>query len=281
MPTVQTNGVNTYYEEFGDGPPVIFLHGATGDHRIWAEQLQPLAEDFTVLVYDLRGHGRTSGSEHQVYSMELYAEDLAAFIDALELDEPAVCGLSMGGMIGYQFAATYPEKLCSLVTLGAPTPRTFSVRERLMRVEIAKLLTPVMGNERIMRGFTWIAERASSDSSAVDMDDVGRIWDGHHCETPEIQSRERGKIMKGMQEYIGSSIDWENIRVPVLKMYGENEMFVETHTEYVQDRLDGLEIKEIPDASHNAHVDNPDFIIREIGNFLVNTNQSLQSEAIG
>ena len=71
MSTVQTNGIRTYYEEYGEGPPIVFLHGATSDHRLWAEQATPLADDYRIITYDMRGHGRTGGSECASYTMEL------------------------------------------------------------------------------------------------------------------------------------------------------------------------------------------------------------------
>lgn len=90
MPTVATNGVDTFYERTGAGPPIVFLHGGGIDHRVWAELTRPLTDRVTVIVYDLRGHGWTGGSEHERYTIELYAEDLAALIDALELNAPII-----------------------------------------------------------------------------------------------------------------------------------------------------------------------------------------------
>lgn len=162
MSSVDINGVSTSYEEYGDGRPLVVLHGANSDHQLWAEQLQPLTDSFSLLAYDLCGHGQSDGSTHESYTMDRYADDLATLIDTFDLERPTVCGLSMGGMIGYHFAATYPEHLSALATLGAPTPQTFSLAERLMRVEAAKLLTPVMGNDPVMQGVNWHPSRSSA-----------------------------------------------------------------------------------------------------------------------
>lgn len=67
MATVTTNGIETYYEEYGEGKPLVVLHGGNSDHILWAELLQPLTDEYRVLVYDLRGHGQSDGSEHDAY----------------------------------------------------------------------------------------------------------------------------------------------------------------------------------------------------------------------
>ncbi|MFC6954865.1 alpha/beta hydrolase [Halorubellus litoreus] len=267
MSSVEINGVSTYYEEYGDGPPLVVLHGATSDHQLWAEQLQPLTDSLRVIVYDLRGHGQSEGSTHKRYTIERYADDLAAFIDTLGLERPTVCGLSTGGMIGYQFAANYPEQLSALATVGAPTPQTFTLGERLTRVDVAKLLTPIMGNDRLMRTIDWVWEQLFRDSTTVDMDDLEEIRDSHACDAPEMQASEREKVMRGVQSYIGSQLEWDRIDVPVLAMYGENEPFIDRHTEYLDSVLEECRVREIPDATHNSHVDNPEFIIEELQEF--------------
>lgn len=268
MPTVETNGIETYYEGYGEGVPVVCPHGGNSDHQLLAEQLEPLAEDARVVVYDLRGHGKTGGSDDETYSMDLYAEDLTALTDELGLDAPVVCGLSLGGMIGYTVAATRPEELSGLVTLGGPTPQTFSLGERLLRAEVARLMTPVMGNERVMAAYGWVMDRVFRDSTTVDMEDRERIRAAHHCDPPEMDSTERAKVMRGVQGYIGSSLDWQTVDVPILAMYGEAEPFVERHARYVRERVGTCRVEEIPDASHNSHVDNAEFIVDRIRGFL-------------
>lgn len=126
MSDVETNGIQTYYEDYGDGRPIVVLHGTTADHQVWAEQLQPLTDDYRVVLYDLRGHGKTGRSVLNRYTVDTYVDDLAAFIEALDVDRPTVLGHSLGGMIGYAFADSYPERLSDLIAVGAMTPENFS-----------------------------------------------------------------------------------------------------------------------------------------------------------
>lgn len=83
-PVVDMGDIETYYEDYGSGHPIVVLHGATADHQGWAEQLQPLTDDYRVILYDLRGHGNTGGSDRDQYTLGTYVDDLASFIDALD-----------------------------------------------------------------------------------------------------------------------------------------------------------------------------------------------------
>lgn len=272
MPTVQTNGIETYYEEYGDGTPIVFLHGAVSDHQLWAEQAQPLTDEYTVIVYDLRGHGRTGGSDHGSYTIDLYAEDLASLIEELELDRPVICGLSMGGWIGYEFATTYPDQLSALITLGAATPQTFSYSERIQKQVLLRAVRPLVGRERVMEGLEWIFDRIHGEDSTVDRTEVERIRDEHHCEVPELSEKERGKIWDAMLDYRSGSLQYHAITAPLLVMYGEKEPFVNEHADFLQTQVDTSRVEEIPDATHNSHVDNPEYILDTLRDFLLTTD---------
>jgi pimeloyl-ACP methyl ester carboxylesterase len=97
--TVRTNDIETYYERRGDGPPIVFVHGMAMSTTEWEPQMAALAGEFTTVAYDVRGHGRTGGSDRGSYDVELYASDLDALLAAIDVGEPIVCGLSMGGCI--------------------------------------------------------------------------------------------------------------------------------------------------------------------------------------
>jgi pimeloyl-ACP methyl ester carboxylesterase len=268
MPTVETNGIETYYEDYGSGTPIVVLHGATANHQTWAEQLKPLTDEYRILTYDLRGHGNTGGSDYDRYTLDMYVEDLAAFIDSLHLTEPVVLGHSMGGMIGYAFADAYPRRLSALITVGAMTPETFSTKERLYREVFTRVLMPLMGNERVVNVAQWIQTTLFSDGSAVDMDDLQQLRDEHDCNAPEVSDNERSKILPVARQYFESSWMWELTSVPVLMLYGENEPFIGPHADYLEQALDNCRSIEIPEASHNSQVDNPEFIRSQIRDFL-------------
>lgn len=118
MPEISRGDFTISYEEAGDleSPAVVLLHGFTSDNRMWLPVAGPLSEDYRVIAPDLRGHGATSAPQDlDSYTIEAYADDLAGFLDDLEIDVCVVVGCSFGGMVALQFATTWPERLAGLV----------------------------------------------------------------------------------------------------------------------------------------------------------------------
>ena len=84
MEVVRANGLEVAYERVGEGPPLVFVHGAAGDARMWQPQLAALADEFTVVAWDEPGAGRSSDLPPD-FGLADYAECLASLIDALDL----------------------------------------------------------------------------------------------------------------------------------------------------------------------------------------------------
>jgi 3-oxoadipate enol-lactonase len=119
MAEITANGVCTYVEEHGSGEPIVLVHGLGGTGTdIWKKHIAPLASDYRVVAYDLRGSGRSEVTAGP-YTVELLADDLAGIVDALGLGQVAVVGHSMGGGIALQYAATRPERVRAVVGAGA------------------------------------------------------------------------------------------------------------------------------------------------------------------
>ena len=78
MSTVKTSDIETYYERQGEGPPVVFAHGAIVDHSQWDPQYDALSDDCETVAYDVRGRGRTGGSPRGRCSTDRFTDDLLA-----------------------------------------------------------------------------------------------------------------------------------------------------------------------------------------------------------
>jgi 3-oxoadipate enol-lactonase len=119
VPELVTNGVRLHYEDYGAGAPVVLAHGLGGTAAdIWKKVIAPLAEEFRVVAYDLRGSG-TSDVPAGQYSVEQLADDLARVVDHLELGRVGLIGHSLGGGIALQYAATRPGNVAAVVGVGA------------------------------------------------------------------------------------------------------------------------------------------------------------------
>src|SRR4029078_7371352 len=102
------NGLEVAYRRAGDGPPLVLVHGATSDGRLWQPQLEGLADDFTVVAWDEPGAGDSSDIPAD-FTLADYADALAALIEELELGPAHVAGLSWGGTVALELYRRRPE----------------------------------------------------------------------------------------------------------------------------------------------------------------------------
>lgn len=114
----RVNEAELYYEVTGDGFPVVLIHGAWVDHRMWCDQVKALRDSYAVVRYDVRGHGRSSMPSIQ-YS---HHEDLDGHLNHLKIGRADLVGLSMGGAIAVNAAIAYPERVRSLTIIPGSLP---------------------------------------------------------------------------------------------------------------------------------------------------------------
>jgi len=96
-----------YYETYGEGIPVILLHGGFETCQMWAPVIPSFSQHYQVITPDTRGHGRTDNPS-ELFSFPLLAEDVVEFIDALGLQDPLIVGYSGGGQTALHMAMIYP-----------------------------------------------------------------------------------------------------------------------------------------------------------------------------
>ncbi|NRQ40710.1 alpha/beta fold hydrolase [Nonomuraea sp. NN258] len=111
------NGVRLTYDDLGEGPAVLFVHGFMLDRTLWRDQVRAL-DGWRRIAPDLRGMGRSEAPERG-YRMSVYADDLAALLDALDVERTVLCGLSMGGYVAFEFLRRHRERVAALVVLDA------------------------------------------------------------------------------------------------------------------------------------------------------------------
>jgi pimeloyl-ACP methyl ester carboxylesterase len=116
------NGLNLYYEIHGAGEPLILLHGGVGEIQMFGEVLPSLAQNRRVVAVDLQAHGRTSDINRPL-SFELMADDIAALIKHLGIEEADVMGYSLGGGVALRTAIQHAEVVKKLVLVSTPFKR--------------------------------------------------------------------------------------------------------------------------------------------------------------
>jgi 3-oxoadipate enol-lactonase/4-carboxymuconolactone decarboxylase len=153
---VRVNDINIHVLIEGPpgAPPLVLLHSLGTNLHVWDAQAAELSRSFRVIRPDLRGHG-LSDCTPGPYSMALFAQDLAGLLDALQVDQVHVAGVSIGGMIAQAFAAAHPGRAASLVlvdtAMAIPPAASWSERAAKVRAEgigviaegvIARWVTP-------------------------------------------------------------------------------------------------------------------------------------------
>jgi pimeloyl-ACP methyl ester carboxylesterase len=136
-----------HYVQWGEqGPPIVCIHGLTGNAFSFQAYADVLAKDYRVFAYDLRGRGDSDKPEDG-YSVPIHAAELVELLDELGLERPIVIGHSLGALIGLYFAAHYPTRLSKLVLVdaGAPLPwKTPEEQPGWLTASISRLGKPTL-----------------------------------------------------------------------------------------------------------------------------------------
>ena len=113
------NGIKVYYEVYGEGRPIILLHGAFYTIGMnWGELIPELSKTRKVIAIEMQGHGHTPFSDRAL-SITTLARDVEGVMDYLKIDSADVAGFSMGGSVAYQFAVQSPKRLRKLVIISS------------------------------------------------------------------------------------------------------------------------------------------------------------------
>ena len=132
---VRANGLEIVYERVGEGPPLVFVHGAASDARVWRPQVAALADEFTVVAWDEPGAGRSSDVPAD-FGLADYANCLAALIDALALGPAHVTGISWGGAVVQELYRHHPQRVATLILVDTYAGWKGSLPEEEVRARV-------------------------------------------------------------------------------------------------------------------------------------------------
>jgi pimeloyl-ACP methyl ester carboxylesterase len=166
---VRVDGVQIVYRRVGEGPPLVFVHGAAEDGRVWQPQLAVLADEFTVVAWDEPGAGRSSDLPAD-FGMADYARCLAAVIEGLALGPAHVAGLSWGGTIVQELYRHHPDLVATLILVDTYAGWKGSLSDEEVRARVEevrrRLDTPADEFDPTLPGlFAAIRRRSSCHSS--------------------------------------------------------------------------------------------------------------------
>src|SRR5262245_20815560 len=118
MPKLNRDGVSLYYEVHGTGPVLLLTHGYSATSQMWQDQIQTLAKDHTLVLWDMRGHGQSDSPQNlDAYSEAHTVADMLALLDAVNAKQAIVGGLSLGGYMSLAFYRQHPERVRALLII--------------------------------------------------------------------------------------------------------------------------------------------------------------------
>lgn len=253
MAHVNAGGLRFFYEEFGDGPAVVLIHGGLVTGRgMWKEHIPALAEKYRVIVPDSRGHGGTDNPAGTL-SYALMVDDYAALIAALGLRRPAVIGYSDGGQIALELAIRHPGAIGPFVAGGVATEPTRAYREA---IEAIGFLAPdTVDVDRLQRAMPGLLDAIRR---------MHRFPSGEHERT---FLRNTALLWHSLPTYRPESLS--RISVPALVLVGDrDEMCSLEQALHLRRTIPGAELAVIPGAGHDVLVRERTLMLHLILGFL-------------
>jgi len=245
---VEVNGTRLVVERTGSGPPILFMHGATLDHRMWRAQVAGLADRFHVITYDLRGFG---GSATPVPPFK-HCEDAAALLEHFGMQRATVVGHSIGGLYALELALSRPDLVGALATLcmsglGEPAfpdaiVKIFGAVRQAARehgVDAAKAIWKTTG---------WFDSAMKVPQLARELDAMLAAYSGIYWTADVSGSNIEPPVRTRLEE----------LRIPTLVVDGGQDLdYNHQIADILVRRVAGAKLLRLPHAGHMANMEDP------------------------
>ena len=259
---IEVGEAKLFYEEMGEGEPIIMIHGGFLNHHMWDDQFETFARHYRVIRYDARNHGQSAG----VADTFAHFEDLQALMKSLQIEKAVIMGLSMGGYVAIDFALKYPQQVKALV-LAAPGLSGYDFNDKYMAKMDSQLYSAMQQGD--MKMFVEYFQQAWTD--------------GPHRTPAEVDSSVREKVRQMAYETV---MNWNpeskeatldppaagrltEIQVPTLTVVGDLDMPVILKiVDMVEAQIPGAKKVVIPDAAHMLNMEKPQEFNKVVMEFL-------------
>jgi len=249
MSKLTRNGVDLYFEAHGSGPVLLLTHGYSSTSQMWRGQIEAFSSQHRVVVWDMRGHGRSDYPEDPAaYSEAHTVADMAALLDAVGAPSAVIGGLSLGGYMSLAFHRRHPERVRALLIIDTgPGFKKDAARA-------AWNATALQRAESLEREGLSVLGSASAERASA----VHRSADG-------VARAARGMLTQHTAEVIESL---PTIQVPSLIIVGADDTPFLAASDYMAAKIAGAQKVVIPNAGHAANLDQPHAFNTAVGEFL-------------
>lgn len=265
MPKAAINGIELYYEEAGEGYPLIWSHEFAGDYRSWEAQMRFFSRRYRVITYSARGYPPSDiPTSLDDYTQEQAVDDVRGLMVHLGIEKAHVGGLSMGGNVALNFGLTYPEMARSLVVAGTGSGSTDPEAFRKTVNRVAEGMRS--------GGMESMADYSNSPTRVQLLRKDPRGYDDFRTQFLEHSNIGSALTFEGIQGRRPSIFELEDklraLNVPTLIMTGdEDDPCIETSV-FMKRSIPNSGLVVIPRSGHAINLEEPDLFNRAVLDFL-------------
>jgi pimeloyl-ACP methyl ester carboxylesterase len=243
------DGVKLYYEVHGNGPPLLLTHGYSSTSAMWDGQIEALSKHHTLILWDMRGHGRSDyPDDPSAYSEEWTVADIAALLDEVGAASAIVGGLSLGGYMSLAFYRAQPERVRALLIIDTgPGFKKDDARDAWNKRAHET-------GDRFEREGLSVLKSASRERA-----------DASHRNASGLARAARGMLTQRDARVIESL---PGIKVPSLVVVGADDTPFLAASDYMAAKIPGAKKAVIPAAGHAVNIDQPQAFIEAVLPFL-------------
>jgi pimeloyl-ACP methyl ester carboxylesterase len=259
MPKLNRDGVKLHYEVHGSGPPLLLTHGYSSTSAMWQGQIEALAKQHTLILWDMRGHGQSDyPDDAAAYSEALTVGDMAALLDTVGADNAIIGGLSLGGYMSLAFYRAHPDRVRALLIIDTgPGFKKDDARDAWNKRAFETA-------DRFVREGLDVLKSASRERSGVVHRDASGLA---HAARGMLTQRDAGVIET-----------LPHIKVSSLVVVGADDTPFLAASDYMAAKIPGARKVVIPAASHAANIDQPQAFIEAVLTFLDSLPQATASD---
>jgi pimeloyl-ACP methyl ester carboxylesterase len=261
------NGVDLHYQQFGQGPDLVMVHGITGNLAIWHLEIVPaLMSQFRITTYDLRGHGYSSVPPTG-YTTADHATDLKKLLDHLGISQAFVMGHSFGADVALHFTILFPEYVDRLVLVEPAIAALIPLRERedwigwkYWRDKLA------LGGVEVPRENWYDAEYLVRSSVSLPMLFGFRKGRARRA-APLIKLMDTTTAARDYCELAGMTLEKiDAVTHPTLLLYGEDSVFLGTY-DYLREHLANVSAFLLANSEHFGPIERPELLLQYVRDF--------------
>lgn len=261
MSVKSVRGISIGYDEYGSGIPLVLLHGHPFHRSMWQDQRETLQSICRVITPDLRGYGETTVVPGKT-TMEDFAGDLAALLDALAIDRVILGGLSMGGQIVFEFYRQFPQRVRALV-LADTQPQVDTEEVRATRYATA---TRILGSGMYDLAEELLPKLLAKETIATQPRVVKRVREMIEQTAPEGAAA----ALRGRAERRDYTPLLREIVVPTLILVGSEDAFTPIQDAEVMHReIAGSRLVILEGVGHMPNMERPDQFNTALRQFLL------------